>query len=696
MEEGMFQKEVMKLIPIIGKERAYKLISIYLAGDEKTRKRMEELVDSIKAAFLAHSKKPEFVLFEPPPKEDVVQGEIYLGNVLYGDMELYSFYLSKQHLLSHLGIFGSTGYGKTNVVQHIVLQLAKLNVPVLIFDFSKRNYRDLIQLEEVRDKIKIYTLGRDVVPFRFNPLAPPPSISFSQWSKEFAEIFDHAYWMMGGGRHIVLRTLDELEGRAVKNLRLKDIRTWIYANEQEFKSSRERNWAATAKRALDSLCFREVGEIFDVDVGTTPEHFFSQPDITILELDALSSNDRTFVIEVMLQWIKDWLLALPEREDFKGVIVLEEAHHLLNREKTKKLGTETVMDVIFREIRELGIGIIYTDQHPSLISHTALGNTSTQIYMNLGLETKHASDVDDAAGMLNLESEEERNFLRRLPVGHALMFCRLLSFTKPFLIHFPKVPIRKGIITDKEVRAHMSAYLQKINEEEKMEKAVAEKERFKRPERTAEERVKSEIEREAEKLRAVLNSKQLKILKRIYLYEAAKASEIYKPMSISGTTFKREVSLLMENKLVDFSKLRINGQTSHVYYINDETRALCKYLFGASDIFKGSVDLEALEEFFTINSYEVSDIRDNQIILRRQNRMARIFIVDTTDRKELASIFEQIGERAYILTTDRKARNAVLQYVAQLKKEGKIAELFLKLNQINDLLNGLPAETVEA
>ena len=467
MESESFQREVMKLSPIIGKSRAYKLISAYLAGDEKTRKRIRELVDAIKATYLTNTKNPEFVLFEPPPKEDTCEGELYAGNVLYGDLELYPLYLKKQHLLSHVGIFGSTGYGKTNVVQHMIIQLAKLNVPVLVFDFSKRNYRDLIQLKDIKDRIRVYTLGREAVPFRFNPLTPPPGVTFSQWMKEFAEIFDHAYWMMGGGRHIVLKTLDELEARAAKNLRLKDIRMWIYANENEFRSPRERNWAATAKRALDSLCFREVGSMFDVDVGITPEVFFSEPTITILELDALSSNDRTFLIEIMLQWIKDWLTSTSERERFKGVVVLEEAHHLLNREKTRKLGTESVMDVIFREVRELGVGIIYTDQHPSLISYTALGNTSTQIYMNLGLETKHTSDVDDAACMLNLESEEERNFLRRLPVGHALMFCRLMKFTKPFLIKFPKVQIKKGVIKDSDVKEHMAKYAEREMEETK-------------------------------------------------------------------------------------------------------------------------------------------------------------------------------------------------------------------------------------
>ena len=329
--------------------------------------------------------------------------------------------------------------------------------------------------------------------------------------------------MMGGGRHIVLKALDELAEKAKRETRLKDIRMWIYANESEFRSARERNWVATAKRALDSLCFREVGEMFDVATGITPDTFFSEPTITILELDGLTSNDRTFVIEIMLQWMRDYLLTTGEREGSRGMVVLEEAHHLLNREKTRKLGMESVMDVVFREIRELGIGIIYTDQHPSMISYTALGNTSTQIYMNLGLETKQASDVEDASSMLNLEDENERNMLRRLPVGCALMFCRMLNFTKPFLIHFPKVELKKGEIDDGDVVNHMKSCFTRIWRDDMCGTAD----------------LHATTEHHADKLRALLNSKQLKILKRVYCYEAAKASEIYKPIGLSGTTFKR-------------------------------------------------------------------------------------------------------------------------------------------------------------
>jgi len=41
-----------------------------------------------------------------------------------------------------------------------------------VFDW-KRNYRDLLSVPDCKDLL-IFTVGRDVCGFRFNPLIPPP------------------------------------------------------------------------------------------------------------------------------------------------------------------------------------------------------------------------------------------------------------------------------------------------------------------------------------------------------------------------------------------------------------------------------------------------------------------------------------------------------------------------------------------
>jgi len=91
----------------------------------------------------------------------------------------------------------------------------------------------------------------------------------------------------------------------------------------------------------------------------------------------------------LLLWLHHYRLGDGKREDFKHAIIIEEAHHVLLKSKQEAMGEETITDIILREIRELGESIILIDQHPSLISKPALGNTYTTIAMNL----KHRDDV---------------------------------------------------------------------------------------------------------------------------------------------------------------------------------------------------------------------------------------------------------------------------------------------------------------
>jgi DNA-binding MarR family transcriptional regulator len=109
-------------------------------------------------------------------------------------------------------------------------------------------------------------------------------------------------------------------------------------------------------------------------------------------------------------------------------------------------GNEAVTDVILREIRELGESIILIDQHPSLISMPALGNTYTTVCMNL----KHKADMGTISESLLLVREQV-DFLGQLETGTAIVKLQGRHFL-PFLVKIPLFPIRKGKITDEDIR----------------------------------------------------------------------------------------------------------------------------------------------------------------------------------------------------------------------------------------------------
>jgi len=168
----------------------------------------------------------------------------------------------------------------------------------------------------------------------------------------------------------------------------------------------------------------------------------------ILELDALTQSDKTFFIQSALLYLHHKRMAEERREDFKHAIIIEESHHILSDERRSLVGGQSVMDIIFREIREFGESLILLDQHPSKISLYALGNTYTTICMNL----KHKTDINAMGQCLLLD--RERDILGTLDIGEAVVKLQG-RIVRPFQISIPEFKIQKGKITDSFVKQHM-------------------------------------------------------------------------------------------------------------------------------------------------------------------------------------------------------------------------------------------------
>ncbi len=666
--ERIFTEELKSLIPILGKEKALKISRAYLLGDEDTRVRIFEMMDAIKAAAFTDKDLRETVLREPPSKAEAMNGDIELGTVLYGKKRLYSFKINQQMLLAHMGIFGSSGYGKTNLSYLLAEQLSERDIPVIIFDFSKRNYRDLLNTE-LKDVIKIYTVGREVSPLRFNPLKPPPGIQLSQWIKEFSVIFDHAYWLLGGGRHIIMKAMDGVYSER-NNPQMLDLKKWLYEYEENVKSAREKNWLATAGRPLESLCFKEVGEIFECDEGVLPSDFMKPGRITILELDGLTDSDKTFFIEITLQWLRDFMLVHGKREKLQGVVILEEAHHILNRDKANKMGSETVIDLVFREVRELGLGMIYIDQHPSLISYPALGNTSTQIYMNLALDTKHSSDILDASNMLALDYNEQGNYLRRLPVGHGFILCRMSKFPESFLIEFPHIRLDKGSVTDEDVAVHMGRNLP-AEEGGGEEEAVSE---------GTEGQVDSQAQAQArqaaqpvekpkpEKLRLdEIDENGWKVVKVLGEGKGAFTSQIYKILGMSGTVFAKTSKRLEGMGLLGFSRAKLGKNWLNYYFLTDKGEGLFVKTFGG---LKGTanLDMDGVYDMFGAAGWK-HERNGFELSVEADDRKMLIMLVDAPDK---ARMLADLARTRYFVCANDRLKNIVAQQAARYARQTKV------------------------
>jgi hypothetical protein len=451
----------------------------YLVSDTSTRQTIERMLRVTLAQRLGETFESEQVLLKPPPRE-LARGEYPVGVIHYGKDRYYAFGLREYEFIQHIGIFGRSGSGKTNLAYLILQGLVKAGKPFLVFDW-KRNYRDLLTRKEFSDML-VFTVGRDVAPFRFNPLTPPPGTPATVWLKKLIEVMCHAYFLGEGVSILLLRAIDALykdcglyEGRPRGYPTIADVRKWL----SDYKAKgREGGWMESAVRAVETLCFGEVGGVLNHGPFFDITRLLNER--VVLELDALTNADKTFLIEALLLWIHHYRLAQGQREKFKHAIVIEEAHHILLRKKQEVTGEETVTDVLLREIRELGESIICLDQHPSLISKPALGNTYATFAMNL----KHRGDIAMIQDSLLLNSEQA-GYLGRLEVGWSVVRLQGRWFW-PFLVRLPLVKFEKGAIADarlkqiaKEKQKELSCLLSPV---ERFSSMISNKERISRPE----------------------------------------------------------------------------------------------------------------------------------------------------------------------------------------------------------------------
>jgi DNA helicase HerA-like ATPase len=364
--------------------------------------------------------------------------------VLYPSGRTFApFGIREEEWIKHLLIVGMTGSGKTNLGFLILRELWRHHKPTLVFDW-KRNYRDLLQLPEMREA-RVYTIGRDIRPLRFNPLLPPPGTQPGEWIMRLVDVIKHAYFVGEGVEYLLREAIDRVyqecglfEAQPRQSPNFFQVRAYVTAKRLQGRMSL---WKASAVRVLESLCFTHgLGPVVNTNAPWAHKEILSRP--VVLELDALSDADKIFFTEALILWIYELRKAEPKREVFKHALLIEEGHHVLSQAKENHEGVETIMETSLRQIREFGEAVIVIDQEPTKLSNSIKANTYTKFVFNLG----NGRDKEDIARCLGLD-DEERLYIDRLGVGEAVVSTKRPGLV-PLHVRNPLAGVRKGIVTD--------------------------------------------------------------------------------------------------------------------------------------------------------------------------------------------------------------------------------------------------------
>lgn len=372
---------------------------------------------------------PERILLSLPP-ESLSGGDFNLGRVVY-EKERHPFFLKREELMQNLAVFGRSGGGKTNAVFHLILQLHKEGIPWLFLDW-KRTARHLLPILK---KVRIFTPGRQLSPLAFNPFVVPPGLESHIYLHHLVDSMAQAYTLGEGAKSLIQRAVMGLYSSGNEAPGVDDV---LEAMEQEGATGRASGWRQTAVRALESMKFSGLGVGGNQELAVEAARSLLRGS-SIVELESLSSSGKKFLVPLLCLWLYHVKMASPAREKLSLVIIVEEAHNVFYQRQ----GGETTMDMLLRQCRELGMGMIVVDQHPSLISQSVLGNCYTSICLNL----KNPGDARAGAALSGLESANYGLFTD-LPVGVAVVKLQD-RWRKPVMIRVPEVRVSKGSVTDK-------------------------------------------------------------------------------------------------------------------------------------------------------------------------------------------------------------------------------------------------------
>ncbi len=437
-----------KLKPII-RDKADKLWYMYLAEDDKGRKALALEIEIIAEKLLKKDALVKQEILLEPPSEDDSSGSFLLGNVVYNRKKFHPLYLRHDDFIKQIGIFSITGEGKTNLAYLLALQLLKSKVPFMVIDW-KRSWRNLLSLHDIYPELKqiqVYTIGREILPFLWNPFRAPPSSDKELWVNTIAEALEKSHLSGPGVAHyfnkIYIKLFRGLNSGFYPN---------FYDGQKELEKfkvyHRELKWKQTAQRIFQSFTLGSASKVFNARNPVKLEHLLDKP--VILELDLeLPKPLRIFFSEIILRWIHLYRLSQGETENLRHLLFLEEVHNLFNI--TGFYQETSSLENVYREIRAFGQGIASITQHPSLLPIYLLGNCHTQIYLGL----QHADDIRTARKSLFLSYDEE-SYPNMLRVGECIV--KIKNRIEPCLVKIPLVPVKKGEITDNWLRENISVY----------------------------------------------------------------------------------------------------------------------------------------------------------------------------------------------------------------------------------------------
>ena len=374
--------------------------------------------------------------------EEIPDNAIDLGRFHVGGRA----YVSKNAFTKHALITGFTGSGKSNTCLYLLDQFwRKFQIPFLVIESAKKEYRGLRNVEIFKDRLRIYTLGNETLsPLRFNPFELMPGVRLESHLAHLQTCFEGALPPVGGGllSSVISEALEVVYqqygwrltdyGRHPEDEpRFFPIMEDFYLGVEKIVQSRgyqgevKSNVEAAIKGRIKPLLMGSKGKMFSSRLSNpNAADLFQYP--VILELNDLNEQDKSLVMMFFLTLLREYRELHPSKE-LSHITLVEEAHNVLANVDAVSGGNENQSDVkaksiqsfcnMLAEVRAYGEGLIIADQSPEKLARDAMRNTNVQISHQL----RDANDREAIANAM-IMSEEQGDFLGKCETGRAAVF----------------------------------------------------------------------------------------------------------------------------------------------------------------------------------------------------------------------------------------------------------------------------------
>lgn len=361
-------------------------------------------------------------------------GDITVGKLRSSSRE-DTIGFSLKDLAKHMLVVGTPGSGKTTFSVSLLDRLWKEhNIPFLVIEPAKNEYRALVQ--SIPD-LQVFTPGKNFIsPFAFNPFVPPKNVKLETYKSTLKTAFAAGVSMT--------TPLDKIFEEAINNC-YSDFR-WLdtYTTDDKGKIFNITDFVRCFQNTFDEIGYtgdaKNIGRagvvrlnslvnLFDNYYSIPIEDLLSKP--TVIELAAIENSDqKSLIIALLLLSILAYVNANYIGEGgLKNVILLEEAHVLLDADSNKSEGesnpsaiAQRLVKRMLAEIRSYGVGLVIADQSPRKVGMDVVALTD----MKLSFRLVEAQDKQIIADSTNM-SETQLQRLSKLRPGEAFLFFNKLD-----------------------------------------------------------------------------------------------------------------------------------------------------------------------------------------------------------------------------------------------------------------------------